>query len=512
MLARSWSSGSGGVVSSAFGSAPSYDQLVALVGAKDARIAVLGAQLDAALVRGDDLEQRVAALEAQVRRSSRNSSKPPSSQGYDKPAPRSLRRPSGRSRGGQDGHDGAGLAQVAAPDEVVVHAPPACAGCGASLLGAPVVSIESRQVFDVAPVALSVVEHRLQHRRCACGITTMARAPARCTRAPAQYGPGVRAVAVYLVSAQHLPYARAAQVMSDLLGAPVSAGSIAAWVADAGRALAAPGSFMAAVTAALGGAPVVHADETGLRVDGALAWIHSASTNDLTLYTCHDRRGVEAMNAAGVIGALPPAAVLVHDGWKPYATYEVVHALCNAHHLRELTAITENHRGQAPWAQSMIAFLVEVHHSAGRAKDAGAHCFAPELIATYQTRYAKIIEAGWAVNPDAPRPGAARPSGPRRRAGPAVALLTRLDVQREQVLRFATDFRVPFDNNLAERDIRMVKLRQKISGCLRTHAGATTFAALRSYLSTTAKQHIPAIDALRHLTNGHPWLPTPEST
>ena len=257
---------------------------------------------------------------------------------------------------------------------------------------------------------------------------------------------------------------------------------------------------------------MVHADETGLRVDGRLAWIHSASTPDLTLYTCHPRRGLEAMDAAGVIGNLLPAAVLVHDGWKPYATYDVVHALCNAHHLRELTGVAENHRDQAGWAEVMIAFLTEVHHSVGRAKDAGSDGFAPDLLATYRARYAKIIDAAWHANPDAARPGAAHRSGPRARAGPAIALLRRLDDQRDQVLRFATNFAVPFDNNLAERDIRMVKLRQKISGCLRTEAGARTFAALRSYLSTTSKQHIGAIDALRQLADGHPWLPELRTT
>ena len=499
-----WPAWGWSVVSSAFGSAPSYDQLLALVAAKDAQIADLTRQLVV-------LVDRVAVLEAQARRGPGNSSKPPSSQGYDKPAPRSLRRPSGRRAGGQEGHEGAGLAQVAEPDEVVDHVPAACSGCGAALAGAMVVSVESRQVFDLPPIALRAVEHRVQHRRCGCGAVTMALAP-RCTGAPAQYGPGVRAAAVYLVCAQHLPHARAAAVMSDLVGAAISPGSIASWVAAGAGDLVAPGSFTDAVTAALASAPVVHADETGLRVDGALAWIHSASTKDLTLYTCHARRGVEAMDAAGVIAAMAPTAVLVHDGWKPYATYDVVHALCNAHHLRELTGVAENHREQAPWAQAMIAFLVEVHHSAGRAKDAGSDGFAPDLLTTYRSRYTKIIEAGWAANPTAKRPGAPRPPGPRQRAGPAVALLTRLDVQREQVLRFAIDFRVPFDNNLAERDIRMVKIRQKISGCLRTEAGAHAFAAVRSYLSTTGKQHVPALGALRRLTEGHPWLPAPGTT
>lgn len=229
------------MVCSAFGSALPYDQLLELVAAKDARIAELSGQLVAVVAAKDAriedlggqlavLGERVAALESQSRRGPRNSSKPPSSEGYDKPAPRSTRRPTGRERGGQDGHEGASVARREVPDEVVVHAPAACSGCGSSLAGAPVVSTESRQVFDLPPVALSVVEHRLQHRRCTCGVTTMAPAPGRCMGAPAQYGPGVRAAAVYLVSAQHLPYERAAAVMSDLISAPVSAGSIASWV------------------------------------------------------------------------------------------------------------------------------------------------------------------------------------------------------------------------------------------------------------------------------------------
>lgn len=266
------------------------------------------------------------------------------------------------------------------------------------------------------------------------------------------------------------------------------------------------------MTDALASAPVVHADETGLRVDGALAWIHSASTDSLTLYTCHARRGIEAMDSAGVIGALAPSSVLVHDGWKPYATYGVAHALCNAHHLREVTAVVENQSDQVPWADAMIRLLVEVHRSAVRATDEGTDGFVPSLLAAYRARYAAIIETAWAANPDARRPGTPRPPGPRRRAGPAVALLRRLDAQRDEVLRFAADFRIPFDNNLAERDIRMVKIRQKISGCLRTTAGAQHFAALRSYLSTAAKQQVGALDALHQLAGGQPWIPAARST
>jgi hypothetical protein len=309
--------------------------------------------------------------------------------------------------------------------------------------------------------------------------------------APAQYGPGVRAAASYLVAAQHLPYERAAATLADLLGAPVSTGSVAAWVADGAAAL---GEFTAAVREQLAGRAVVNFDETGLRVDGRLSWVHSASADTLTLYTCHERRGVEAMNAAGVLPAF--RGIAVHDGWKPYRRYDVTHALCNAHHLRELAGIAE-HGGQ-DWAADMARLLVEIHRVVERAKQAGADGLAADLITAYRARYQQIVQAGWAVNPGGHR---------GRRGNRAANLLDRLDRYRDDVLRFATDFRVPFENNLAERDIRMVKLRQKISGCLRTTAGATAFCALRSYLSTAAKHGRSALAVLRQLHQGQPWLP-----
>src|SRR5512135_1677996 len=254
------------------------------------------------------------------------------------------------------------------------------------------------------------------------------------------------------------------------------------------------GEFTAAVREQLAGRAVVNFDETGLRVDGKLSWVHSASADTLTLYTCHDRRGVEAMTAAGVLPAF--RGVAVHDGWKPYRRYDVTHALCNAHHLRELAAVAE--QGGQDWAAEMARLLVEIHRVVERARQAGADGLAAGLLDSYRARYQRIVQAGWAANPGGHR---------GRRGSPAANLLDRLDGYRNDVLRFAADFRVPFENNLAERDIRMVKLRQKISGCLRTTAGATAFCALRSYLSTAAKQGHAALAVLRQLHQGQPWLP-----
>lgn len=443
------------------------------------------------------LAERVAQLEARLGRNSRNSNTPPSAEGYTKAPPRSSRRSSGRGPGGQPGAPGATLAQVGDPDEVVVHSPSACGGCGGSLTGAPVTSTETRQVADLPEVALWWVEHRIEHRACGCGATTMAGAgdgvPAA-VRAPVSYGPGVRAVATYLVAAHHLPLARAAAVMSDLLGAPVSPGSVAAWVQAGADGL---GAFTDAVRDVITNAAVVNFDETGLRVDGGLRWVHAASTSAATLYTCHARRGKEAMDAAGVLPAF--TGIGVHDCWKPYWCYDIEHALCCAHVVRELTGVYES-TGQT-WAPKLAKVLEKMNAAVHESKDAGHHGLEPGGLAGWNARIDEVVALGWAQNP-APEGG-----WPVKRPV-SVNLLDRFVTHRAEFLRFATDFRVPFTNNAAEQAVRPVKIRQKISGCLRTMTGAQAFCALRSYLDTGRKQQRDMLSILRQLHDGRPWLPT----
>ena len=443
------------------------------------------------------LIERVAELERRLGQNPRNSHRPPSSEGYDKPAPRSRRQRGDRKPGGQPGHEGTTLCQVATPDELVVHSPPRCAGCGASLVDAPVTSTEARQVFDLPPIALRVVAHVLEHRRCGCGRVTMADPPAG-VGAPAQYGPGVRALATYLLAGQHLPLARTAELLSELVGAPVSEGSLARWYTDAAAEL---DPFLDTVGTGLAAADVVGADETGARVDGALAWIHAARTEGLTLYTVSAKRGVEAMRAAGVLPALGPDTVLVHDFWGPYWTFDVVHAVCGAHLLRELAAAADVD-GQSGWARGMDRLLREINATVAAARDIGADGLAARQLAGYRRRYAELIDAGWAANPD-------HHSGSRghRRRPKHVNLLDRLDSHRDEVLRYAVDLRVPFTNNGSEQDVRPMKIRLKVAGCLRTMAGAEALCRLRSYLSTARKQGQSAFAVLRMLHNGDPWLP-----
>jgi len=461
------------------------DEYRRIIAEKDAVIARLLAQVAS-------LTERVAELEKRLGANPRNSNTPPSAEGYTKPAPRSLRTRSGRKPGKQPGADGTTLAQVENPDHTLTHRPASCTGCGASLAGAEVVSVETRQVFDLPATLVEVTAHRLEHRLCACGTTTMAPAPDG-VNAPAQYGPMVRAAGVYLTAGQLLPSKRAAQTMADLLGAPVSPGSLVTW-ADEAAGNAVP--FLAALRDRLAAAPVTHADESGFRVAGKLRWIHSLSTARLTLYHVHDKRGKPAMDDAGVLPRLGPGQVVVHDGWKPYRKYtKIEHSLCNAHHLRELAGIAED-KGQE-WAVSMTDLLRDAHDAVKKAKAGEKDALDPGELADILHRYRQNIAVGKKANP--PRPG--------RKQSKAYNLLARLDTERDDVLRFTVDFNVPFDNNQAERDIRMIKLQVKISGCWRTIEGARHWLHVREYISTTAKHGIHVLTALRNAILGNPWMP-----
>jgi transposase len=444
------------------------------------------------------LRARLAELERRVGQNPRNSNKPPSSEGYEKPAPRSRRERTGRRSGGQPGHPGVTLRRVAEPDRVETHEPDRC-GCGASLHAAEVVGTEARQVFDLPEITLQVVEHRLVSRRCGCGRVTAAAAPAG-VGAPVQYGPGVKALAVELLAGQHLPLARTGALLTGLCGAGISEGTLAGWYLQAADGLA---GFEADVRDRLTGAAVVGVDETGLRVAGRLAWLHATRTDLLTLLTVDTKRGVAGITAAGVLPGLSPEQVVVSDGWAPYWTFDVTHALCGAHLLRELTAAAEV-AGQHGWAAAMDGLLVEVNRTVTAGRDGGADALPPARLAGYRRRYDEIITAGWAANPDH-APGT--PVRGRQKRPKHVNLLDRLDRQRAEVLRFAADFRVPFTNNGSERDIRPTKIRMKVTGGLRTMTGAQAFARLRSYLSTANKHGLTGFTVLRMLHAGNPWIP-----
>ena len=418
---------------------------------------------------------------------------PPSAEGLSKPTNRAERRAAGRRAGKQPGSEGKHLAQVTSPDEVVTHLPEVCTGCGAGLEAAEVIGTERRQVFDVPDICVRVVEHVAERRRCRCGCETKATFPAEAT-APAAYGHGVRAFASYLAVHQHLPYGRMAELFRDLLGIEISVGALAQMVAQAG-ALTEP--FTDEVRYLLRQVDAVHFDETGGRVAGKLHWVHSASTSLLTLLDCHPKRGRAAMDDLGVIDQM--TGIAHHDGWRPYRAYDVVHSLCNAHHLRELDEI--GWISHQFWAGDMAALLCEAKAMVETAKAGGATSLSAGTLHSIRIRYGQIIAAGRLTNPG---PSSHKRHGYEKKA---YNLLVRLDTQRADVLRFASDFRASFDNNQAERDIRMVKLQQKISGSWRTLAGARTYCAIRSYVSTMRKQNEDILGGLRLLFDGKLWLP-----
>lgn len=470
----------------------SYGELEALVVSQAALIAELQAEVVG-------LRAQVAELQARLGANSRNSSRPPSSDGLSKPdadpKKRSLRRSSGRRQGGQDGHEGARLEPVAAPDGHVEHRPESCGGCGGDLTDAEFVAGgERRQVFDLpAGALLRVVEHVAQQRRCGCGHVTAGGFPDG-VGAPTQYGPGIRALGVYLVVFQHLPYDRACRLLADLAGAAVSTGTLTGWVAAAADGLT---DFDERLRELLAAAEVCHFDETGARIAGRLGWVHSASTDTLTRYTAHAKRGCEAIDDAGVLPDFK--GVAVHDGWAPYRNYEGAdHGLCNIHHLRELQAAAE--QGHS-WPVAMSCLLLDTKDLVATARDGDRQALPQAALTNLGDCYQTIIAIGHDEHP--------RGQGRKTKAH---NLLLRLERDQTDVLRFAYDLRVPFGNNRAEQDIRMVKLQQKISGCWRTPAGAERFLAVRSYISTTRKNRIGALDALRLLAVGTPWLPATAPT
>jgi transposase len=441
--------------------------------------------------------ERIAGLEARLAQSPRNSSKPPSSEGLEKPPPRkrSLRKRTGRRPGGQDGHKGTTLVQVARPDREVRHEPGSCAGCGAGLAGRPVTGVERRQVFDLPPLRAEVTEHQLVERECGCGLRTRAAAPAG-AKAPVQYGPRIAAIIVYLYIGQFLSKKRTAQALAGLFGVPLSSGTVAALTARAAGKL---GGFLEHARQNIAASQVAGFDETGFRVEGRLAWVHCARTGKYTLLMAHPRRGRQAIEAMGVLPWF--AGVAVHDAWAPYDGYAGTgHQLCCAHALRELQAVTDAAPdGQWCWAAQAAEAITGMQKLVAEAIAGRRDAVDPDALAGQVTLYRSAALIG--ISQTAARRG--------KLMKKHNALARRLLGRQDDYLRFTTDFRVPADNNGCEQDIRMTKLKQKVSGCLRTLAGARHFCAIRSYLSTAAKHGLSFYDALVMLTEGQPWIPNP---
>ncbi len=453
-----------------------------------------------------ELRQQVATLTAQVadltarlNKDSHNSHKPPSSDGLakKKPRPRSLRKRSGKKSGGQAGHPGMTLMLVDDPTDYQVWSPVTCRACGISLAEAEIVGQERRQVVDLPEPRLDIVEHQALQKVCAyCQTVTTGTFPADVTQ-PVQYGARVKATAVYLQIGQFLPYERTIETLRDLFGVAPSEGTLTTAQATAYSRL---NLVETTIVATLRRKPVLTVDETGARVAQALHWIHVMGTDTLTYYARHAKRGWDAIQAVGLLVGF--AGRRVHDALAAYLKLPGLYALCNAHLLRELIALVEDNAKHV-WAARLIRLLVSMKDAVAEARAAGLTELPKRQRAGFEAAYTHLIQLGEHANP----PPAATGRRGRPKQTPARNLLDRLTTHRSAILAFLHDFRVPFDNNQAERDLRMIKVKLKVSGCFRSPEGADYFCRIRGYISTLRKQDYSVFDGLVSVFAGQPYFP-----
>ena len=446
-----------------------------------------------------ELKARIAELEARLAKNSRNSSKPPSSDGLLKPNPKSQRERTDRKPGGQPGHKGSTLKFSSEPDHIIEHPVVECSHCHFDLRAIQFTRTESRQVVDLPAIKCEVTEHRIQQKQCPhCGKITCSQFPSG-VRSFVGYGERIKGFALYLMNQQFIPYDRLKQMFFDLFAQTISRGSFHTFQKECAQILAPV--VEGAIRDAAIGAEVAHFDETGLRCEKKNHWLHVASGKIFTYYAVHRKRGRVAFDSIGILSSFK--GVAVHDFWEPYFDYvHCKHAACNAHILRELTFTEEECKED--WAKRMKAVLLKIHKKVEKGKQAGRSRLGPGTLKDFNREYQQVIASGTRLHSTLlPLPK----NRGRQKQRPGKNLLDRLDRQRNLILAFMTDFRVPFTNNLAEQDIRMQKVKSKISGCFRTMAGAERFCRIRSYISTARKQHYNVYSALQKAIRGTPWVP-----
>src|SRR2546428_4093762 len=443
------------------------------------------------------LSEQLKALRDRLAKDSHNSHLPPSSDRFVR-TPKSLRQKSEKKSGGQPGHPGSSLQFSSTPDEIIELPVAHCEACQHDLHAVAACGRERRQVVDLPSPRVVVQEYRAEQKQCPhCQYITRAAFPAG-VQAPVQYGPNVGATAVYLVEQQLLPLARACEVMRDLLGVQMSEGTVWELIKRCAEQLA---PVEQQITEALIQSDVIHQDETGLQVGGKRHWMHVTCTPTLTHYHVDKSRGQAALEAIGILPHF--TGISIHDGWASYFLYDCQHAACIVHLLRDLVFLAEEQA--AVWAADLKELLLDIKQATEQAREQGKLWLDPLEVVDWEARFLELLAEGDRLHPHALAPPGARG---RCKQSAARNLLDRLRKHQQAVLLFLEDLRVDFDNNLAERDLRMVKVQQKVSGCFRSGAGAQAFARIRGYLSTLRKQGLPLLSALEATLLGHPVLPS----
>ncbi len=443
----------------------------------------------------EDLREENKKLRDILNKNSSNSSKPPSSD-MNKPKPQSLREKSGKLPGGQNGHPGYTLSQISDPTNTILRKVERCI-CGCSLEDVPPPAIKKRQVFDIPALRVEVTEHQVEIKCCpSCGREIESSFPEKIL-APVQYGNNTMALASYLMNYQLIPFNRTSAFFRDVFNLPVSEG----WLETARKRLSlSVAKQMEVVKNLLSKSEVANFDETGVSHNGKREWLHTASSEKATYYSIHAKRGTEAMNDIGILPDFNGTAV--HDHWASYYKFNCNHAECNAHILRELKFLHEEN-GQK-WAELMSKQLLLAKTCKEDAILSGKLSIEENLLDKMKQQYDEILETGYTENSEIKCSKNKRGKPKKTRA---LNMLERMKNYKNNILAFAYDFDIPFDNNLAERDIRMEKVRQKISGTIRGNNSCKEIFDIRSYISTARKNEVSVIKAIKDAFNGFPFVP-----
>lgn len=435
----------------------------------------------------ESLTSRVKSLEKQINRNSNNSSKPPSTDGLKKKT-KTLRTKSGKKPGGQEGHEGKTLELSDNPDEVINHSVDKCDICGESLQDVTPERVIIRQIVDIPDVKVKVIEHRAEVKKCPkCRRKNTGKFPEGITNT-IQYGEKIKAISVYLTQYQLIPYKRGSELISDMFGISLSQGTMVNFNDSCHERLKPiEDNIKNSITTSQG---AVHFDETGIYIDKKREWLHVASNDKYTYYEAHQKRGKKAVDDINILANFTGTAV--HDCWKTYHQYSNCnHALCNAHILRELNAVVELEKQN--WAEPMKKLLVEIKKEVDLSYNV-ANALTLDKIEAFEKRYDKILKDGFNEDNIA---NSEEYSKKKVRKSTSLNLLNRLAGYKNEILAFMYDFDIPFDNNLAERDLRMTKVKQKISGTFRSNAGAKAFTRIRGYVSTVRKNGLNTLDCIK---------------